>query len=75
MIVKLLDLYMDMQNIYITRQGCCKGVNKMIKIRISYTDEAEQKRFIGLITKGFKIVSLKAGKHNKNNKNMYLELQ
>ena len=47
----------------------------MIKVKISYTDAAEQKRFIGLITKGFKILSLKAGKPNKNSKNIYLELQ
>ena len=47
----------------------------MIKVKISYTDAAEQKRFVGIISKGFKIVSLKAGKPNKNSKNMYLELQ
>lgn len=52
-----------------------KGDDKMIKIRISYTDEAEQARFIGTITKGFKIVSLKAGKPKKNSKNMCLELR
>ena len=75
MIARLLDLYIVIQSIYAIRQECCKGVNNMMKIKISYTTDEEQARFINTITKGFKIVKLSKEIPGKKYRNRYLELQ
>ena len=48
---------------------------KMMKIKISYTTDEEQARFIDAITKGFKIVKLSKEIPGKKYRNRYLELQ
>ena len=74
MIVKLSDLYIVIQSIYATRQECCKGVNNMIKIRISYTTDEEFKRVLDDL-KSFEVVRVRNEKVRGIYKNRWVELR